>query len=154
MLNALVSNLDGLPNAFGARGEVDPNQHLLGAAFGWGGNPQRGAMYFNVTPYHNDGQTAYTLTMPKDVPVQAFWSVSIYNKDGFFEPNDLNAYSFNSLTAQPNADGTFTIHFGGDPKSINYLPITDGWNYIVRCYLPGWQVVEGDWAPPAPEAVQ
>lgn len=150
-LNQLVEKLDGLPNAFGRKGEVDPTQHLLGAAFGWGGNPQRGAMYFNVTPEKNDGKTAYTLNMPKDVPVEAFWSITVYNKEGFFTPNNLNAYSFNSITAKRNNDGTVTIHFGGDPENANYLPTTDGWNYIVRCYLPGWQIVEGNWTPPAPQ---
>jgi hypothetical protein len=49
-------------------------------------------------------------------------------------------------------DGTVTIHFGGDPQATNYLPITDGWNYVVRCYLPGWQIIEGNWTPPAPVA--
>lgn len=154
VLNDLATNLDGVPKAFGPRGEVDPTQHLVGAAFGWGGNPQRGAMYFNTTPEKNDGKTAYTLTMPKDVPVDAFWSVTVYNKDGFFTPNDRSAYSFNSITAKRNADQTVTIHFGGDPNQPNYLPITDGWNYIVRCYLPSWQLIEGNWTPPAPEAVE
>lgn len=153
-LNQLAAKLDGFPDAFGPRGDVDPTQHLLGAAFGWGGNPQRGAMYFNVTPKQNDGQNAYTLTMPKDVPVAAFWSVTVYNKDGFFTPNDLNAYSFNSITAKRDDDGKVTIHFGGDSTAANYLPITDGWNYIVRCYLPGWQIVEGNWTPPALQPVE
>jgi len=149
-LNALATKVRSYPDAFGRRGEVDPIQHLMGSAFGWGGNPQRGAMYFNVTPEKNDGKTAYALTMPKDVPVQAFWSVSVYNKDGFFTPNDLDAYSFNSVTARRNEDGSVTIHFGGDSKATNYLPITEGWNYIVRCYLPGWEIVEGNWTPPQP----
>ncbi|MCA9027715.1 MAG: DUF1254 domain-containing protein [Planctomycetaceae bacterium] len=153
-LNQLAMNVKSFPNAFGRKGEVDPIQHLMGSAFGWGGNPERGAMYFNVTPEKNDGKTAYTLKMPKEVPVEAFWSVTVYNKDGFFTPNDLNAYSFNSVTAKRNDDGTVTIHFGGDPKSTNYLPITDGWNYIVRCYLPSWQIIEGNWTPPVPQAVQ
>ena len=153
-LNALAATVSSYPDAFGRRGEVDPTQHLMGAAFGWGGNPQRGAMYFNITPEKNDGKTAYVLTMPKDVPVEAFWSVTVYNKEGFFTPNDLNAYSFNSITAKPNDDGSITIHFGGDPKAANYLPITDGWNYIVRCYMPGWQIVEGNWTPPAPQPVR
>ncbi len=153
-LNELVSKLDGVPKAFGPRDEVDPTQHLIGAAYGWGGNPQRGAMYFNVVPKKNDGKTAYTLTMPKEVPVQAFWSVTVYNKDGFFTPNKLNAYSFNSVTAKRNSDGTVTIHFGGEANATNYLPITDGWNYIVRCYLPGWQIIEGNWTPPAPQMVE
>lgn len=153
-INVLAATAKSFPDAFGRQGEVDPIQHLMGSAFGWGGNPQSGAMYFNVTPEKNDGQTAYTLTFPKEVPVEAFWSVTIYNKDGFFTPNDLNAYSFNGVTAKPNDDGTVTIHFGGDPKASNYLPITDGWNYIVRCYLPGWQIIEGNWTPPAPSEVE
>jgi len=153
-LNLLSARIDGVPQGFGPRGRVDPTQHLIAAAYGWGGNPQRGAMYFNVVPEHNDGKTAYTLTMPREVPVQAFWSVTVYNKDGFFTPNDLNAYSFNSITAKRNADGTVTIHFGGDATATNYLPITDGWNYAIRCYLPGWQIVEGNWTPPAPQPVE
>lgn len=153
-INTLAKELDGVPQAFGPRGRVDPTQHLIGAAFGWGGNPERGAMYFSVVPEKNDGKTAYTLTMPKDVPVQAFWSVTVYNKDGFFTPNDRNAYSFNGITARRNEDGTVTIHFGGDEKATNYLPITDGWNYVVRCYLPGWQIIEGNWSPPAPQPVE
>ncbi|MBI1345292.1 DUF1214 domain-containing protein [bacterium] len=151
LLNALAVELDGVPKAFGARGEVDPTQHLIGAAYGWGGNPERGAMYFNVKPEQNDGKTAYLLTMPKEVPVQAFWSVTVYNKDGFFTPNDLQAYSFNSITSQRSPDGSVTIHFGGNPQATNYLPITEGWNYVVRCYLPGWQIIEGNWTPPQPQ---
>lgn len=153
-LNKLSAKVDGVPLGFGPRGLVDPTQHLIAAAYGWGGNPQSGAMYFNVVPEKNDGKTAYTLTMPKDVPVQAFWSVSVYNKDGFFTPNDLNAYSFNSVTARRNDDGTVTIHFGGDATATNYLPITEGWNYVIRCYLPGWQVIEGNWTPPQPQPVK
>ena len=153
-LNALAAKVKSFPDACGRAGEVAPTQHLIASAAGWGGNPQTGAMYFNVTPEKNDGKTAYTLTMQKDVPVEAFWSVSVYNRDGFFTPNDLNAYSFNSITAKRNDNGTVTIHFGGDPKAANYLPITDGWNYIIRCYLPGWQILEGNWTPPEPERVE
>jgi hypothetical protein len=86
--------------------------------------------------------------------LEAFWSITVYNRDGFFTPNDLNAYSFNSVTAKRNEDGTVRIHFGGNPKAPNYLPITDGWNYIIRCYLPGWQINEGNWSPPAPQPVE
>jgi hypothetical protein len=149
-LSQLAIKMNDFSEAFGRRGEVNPVQHLIGSAAGWGGNPQRGAMYFSFNPEKNDGQTAYTLTMPKDVPVEAFWSVTVYNKDGFFTPNDLNAYSFNSITSKRNADDTVTIHFGGDPKADNFLPITEGWNYVVRCYLPGWQIIEGNWTPPKP----
>jgi hypothetical protein len=154
IFNGLAVKIGGFSKGFGARGFVDPTQHLLATAAGWGGNPQRGAMYFAVAPENNDGKTAYELTMPKDVPVQAFWSVTVYNKEGFFTPNDLNAYSFNSITAKPNSDGSTTIHFGGDKTADNYLPIEDGWNYLIRCYLPGWQIIEGNWTPPAAEPVR
>lgn len=147
-INALAANLASFSSAFGARGEVDPLMHLAGAAYGWGGNPERGAAYANFVPANNDGQTAYVLDMPADVPVDGFWSVTVYNKDGFFEPNDLNAYSVNGVTADKNADGSATIHFGGDPGKSNYLPITEGWNYAVRMYLPAWEIIEGNWSPP------
>ena len=153
-LNELAAKADSLPDAFGTQREVDPIQHLLGSAFGWGGNPERGAMYFSFAPELNDAQHSYTVTMPKNVPVQAFWSVTVYNKEGFFEPNDLDAYSFNSVTAKPNKDGSVTIHFGGDPSADNYLPITEGWNYVVRCYLPDWQMLEGNWTPPEPQLAE
>jgi hypothetical protein len=56
-----------------------------------------------------------------------FWSISLYNAKGFFEKNDLNAYSLNSLTAKPNADGSFTIQFGGCQKvTPNCLPTMAG----------------------------
>ncbi|MCE8515636.1 DUF1214 domain-containing protein [Ruegeria pomeroyi] len=153
-VNALANDMSSFSNAFGARGLVDRINHFLGTAFGWGGNPDRGAAYFNFTPAQNDGNTPYLLTMPKDVPVDAFWSVTVYNKDGFFEKNEYDAYSFNSVTADRNDDGSVTINFGGDPSQSNFLPITDGWNYIIRAYQPKWQILEGDWTPPAPQVAR
>jgi hypothetical protein len=68
----------------------------------------------------------------KDVPVDAFWSVTVYNAEGYFQPNEYNAYSFNNITATKSADGSVTIQFGGcDGKIPNYLPITPRWNYTV-----------------------
>jgi len=153
-INALAADMSSFPNGFGARGLVNRLNHFLASAFGWGGNPDRGATYFNVTPEMNDGNTPYTLTMPKDVPVEAFWSVSIYDGAGFYEKNDYDAYSFNSVTADRNAEGGVTIHFGGDPEQSNFLPISEGWNYIIRAYQPGSEILEGNWTPPAPAAAQ
>src|SRR5215510_9906747 len=53
---------------FGSKDHVDPVQHLLGTAGGWGGNPVTDAYYTGATPEKNDGRTAYRLTV-KDVPV-------------------------------------------------------------------------------------
>ena len=83
---------------FGRQDEVDPVQHLIGTAAGWGGNPRTAAFYVGAVPELNDGKTPYALTV-KDVPVDGFWSISVYNKEGFFEKNARNAYTVNNVTA-------------------------------------------------------
>jgi para-nitrobenzyl esterase len=139
----------GIPQAkFGKKGEVDPVAHLVGTAIGWGGNPDSAAIYVSVHPKANDGTTVHTLTV-KDVPVDGFWSISVYNAKGFFEKNPLNAYSLNSLTAKPNDDGSFTVRFGGcDASSVNCMPIVAGWNYTVRLYRPRPPLRDGTWTFP------
>ena len=59
------------------------------------------------------------------------------------------AYSVNNLTATPNADGSVTVHFGGDDDRPNLIPIMDGWNYTVRLYRPRAEVLDGSWTFPA-----
>lgn len=54
----------------------------------------------------------YRLTV-RDVPVDGFWSISVYDAAGFFEANDRDAYTVNNLTAIPYDDGSVTVHFGG-----------------------------------------
>lgn len=62
-------------------------------------------------------------------PVDGFWSISVYNAKGYFEKNDLDAYSINSLTATPAADGSYAIQFGGCSKDTpNCLVTPAGWN--------------------------
>lgn len=136
---------------FGSKEEVTEVRHLLGTAFGWGGLPEYEAFYLNVEP--NLPVAAYEITV-KDVPVDAFWSISLYNKDGYFQENEYNAYSVNSVTATPNEDGSFTVHFGGDPKSSNYLYIMEGWNYAVRMYQPRKEILEGKWVFPSVKPVK
>jgi hypothetical protein len=86
----------------------------------------------------------------KDVPVDGFWSVSVYNAKGYFEQNPYNAYSVNNLTAQKNSDGSVTVQFGGcDRKIPNCVPITNGWNATVRLYRPHPEVLSGKWKLPA-----
>ncbi|MFA9406896.1 MAG: DUF1214 domain-containing protein, partial [Anaerolineales bacterium] len=111
------------------------------------------AVYLNFYPEKNDGKTPYTLTV-KDVPVYGFWSVTVYDSKGFMVKNARDIYAFNNLTANKGADGSTTIHFGGDPKADNFLPIVPGWNYIVRLYQPGQEILNGTWKVPSPEAVE
>jgi hypothetical protein len=145
-LLAVVAANGGLDSThmFGRKDEVDPVQHLLGTAAGWGGNPRYAALYSGGAPTEDDGKTAYQLTV-EDVPVDGFWSVSVYNADGFFEKNAKNAYTVNNVTAKPSADGSVTIHFGGDENAPNYLHIMPGWNYLVRMYRPRAEILDGTW---------
>lgn len=145
----LAKHLGRFDHAFGARGDVDPVRHLVATAAGWGGLPDQEARYLGVDPRLPVGE--YELTV-RDVPVDGFWSVSVYNADGFFDPNDRNAYSVNNVTATPNEDGSITVHFGGcDGDRLNCLPIMDGWNYTVRMYRPRPEVLDGSWAFPSIE---
>jgi hypothetical protein len=152
-IQVLASTMKNFRGSFGTKEEVDPIAHLLGAASGWGGNPVKDAKYLNDVPKMNDGKTAYTLTV-KDVPVNGFWSISLYNGKGYFVQNQYNAYSINNITAKKDKDGGVTIHFGGDPKQSNYLPIMDGWNYAVRLYQPRKEILDGKWKFPAPKPVK
>ena len=137
---------------FGRKDQVDEVHHLIGAAGGWGGGPEESSMYVSVIPEKNDGKTPYALTV-RDVPVDGFWSVSLYNKEGYFVENQFGAYSLNMYTAKPNADGSFTINFG-DAKQKNFLYIMPGWNYTVRLYLPRPVALNGTWTFPKPQPVK
>jgi hypothetical protein len=154
--NALLSlgSLGGTGIMFGRKEEVDPVSFLIGSAAGWGGNPPSAAVYSSVFPGQNDGKIVYRLTV-KDVPVDGFWSISVYNANGFFEKNSLGAYSVNNLTAKRNPDGSTTVQFGGCQQAKpNCLPIVDGWNYTVRLYRPRQAILEGTWTFPAAKPVQ
>jgi para-nitrobenzyl esterase len=149
-----LGSLGGLGTMFGRKDEVDPVSFLIASAAGWGGNPPSAAVYQSVYPKENDGRTAHRLTV-EDVPVDGFWSISVYNADGFFEKNDLDAYSVNNLTAGANSDGSYTIQFGGCEKATpNCLPITAGWNYTVRLYRPRKAILDMTWTFPEAQPVR
>jgi len=152
-INVVAATVTDAGKMFGKKEDLDPVYWMLGAALGWGGLPAEAASYVNVVPEKNDGKTAYTLTA-KDVPVDAFWSVTLYDDEGWIPLNEHKAYSFNNVTAKKDKDGSITIHFGGDPKADNFLPIEKGWNYIVRLYRPKKEILDGSWTFPGPKAVE
>lgn len=144
-LAARAPQLSGSAVMFGTKTEVDPTAHLIGTAIGWGGNPPSAAVYNSIYPKQNDGSTVYRLRV-KDVPVDGFWSISVYNAKGYFEKNALGVYSVNSVTAKPSPDGSFTVQFGGCAKgTLNCIPTTPGWNYTVRMYRPREAILNGSW---------
>lgn len=147
-LLALARNLTGFDHMFGSREEVDPVRHLIGTAAGWGGLPTSEAAYVGIDPSVETG--FYELTFDS-VPVDAFWSVSVYNAAGFFEPNASGRYTLNSVTAHRNEDDSVTVHFVPDDSITgpNRIPTPGpGWNYLIRLYRPHASVLDGRWTPP------
>ena len=86
--------------------------------------------------------------------MDAFWSVTVYNAEGYLEANDRNIYSYNGVTAEANPDGSFTLHLGGcDDGRVNCIPITPGWNYATRMYAPREEILSGEWDFPEPAPI-
>ena len=145
----------GVPDTkrmFGRKEEVTETRHMLGAAFGWGGLPVYEAYYITKNEPRAAGEFQLTVT---DVPVDGFWSISIYNKDGYFEKNKFNSYSINNMTAKPNNDGSITVNFGESKNGKeNFLYVMDGWNYAVRLYQPRKEILDGKWTFPEPKPVK
>jgi len=138
---------------FGLPSEVDAVRHLIGTAMAFGGNPEKDALYLNITPHRNNGGTIYKLSV-KNVPVDGFWSIIVYNAKGYLQRNRYDAYSLNSITAQKSADGSVAIQFGGcDGKIPNCLPTMQGWNYMVRLYRPHDEILSGKWKFPEAQPV-
>ena len=128
---------------FGRPGEVTPEQNNMGVAVGIGGLPKEGAVYLFYTPSSSEPQT---LTL-KDVPNgdNAFWSLTVYDKDGFPVGDNFNV---NSAFAEADAQGGVTLNFGGDNTQSNYLEIYPGWNATFRIYNPKPAYFDGSWTRP------
>ena len=133
------------------QGRVNPVHHLLGTAAGWGGLPAKEATYLVVNAGLPVGR--YELHVGDDVPVDAFWSISVYNADGFFEPNPSARTASTASPAYATQDGSITVRFGDHgPDAPNSIPITEGWNYAVRLYQPRSEILDGTWKFPSAEA--
>ncbi|WP_458191077.1 DUF1214 domain-containing protein [Haladaptatus sp. NG-WS-4] len=152
-LKIIANTRNRMPEyAFGDEGGVDPVQFFIGSGI-WGALPASENFFIYDSPPQNDGETPYTLTFD-DVPADAFWDISVYNSNLYFEKNKYDAYSINSKNAERNADGSVTIHFGGDPNQSNFLYTPDGWIYYVRLYKPYDEVLYGFYQFPKPQPVK
>ncbi|MFZ4892870.1 DUF1214 domain-containing protein [Plantibacter sp. Mn2098] len=146
-LLTLAKGVGGYRGMFGTADEISPVRHLIGTASGWGGLPESEAVYVGVDPGLAPG--SYTMTM-RDAPADAFWSISVYNAEGYFEPNPAGRYTINSITAKQAADGSITVHFVDDPTTNlpNAIPTPQGWNLLVRLYRPRAAYFDGTWTVP------
>lgn len=153
-LITLAATIPDTRGMFDPKDRVDPVRQLIGSATGWGGNAPEDAIYLTVVPPRNDGKTVHKLTINGEVPVDGFWSISVYGADGYFHENEQNAYTLNGTTAKKDADGSITIQFGGcDDKASNCIPITPGWNYWARFYRPRREILDSSFKFPEPQPV-
>ena len=104
-----------------------------------------------------NGECSYVLHFEKDQipPVNAFWSVTLYDQDGFQVPNALNRFAVSSwMPFAFNADGSLDLYFQtespGKDKEANWLPAPKGpFNLTMRLYAPKSDALTGKWNPPA-----
>ena len=149
-LLALGEGIQDSARTFGAKGAVDQVRFLIGTASGFGGLPAEEAYYAIRAAPQPAGRFDLRVA---DVPVDGFWSVSVYNRDGYFDENPYDSYSVNSVTAVPGPEGDVSIRFGPEPDgSPNFLFVKDGWNYVARMYRPRPSVLDGTWTFPEPAA--
>jgi len=134
-LLVLGKTMGGLTHCFGTADAVDPVRHLVGTAVGWGGLPDDEAQYVMVDPRLSTGR--YAMTFGADVPADAFWSVSVYNAAGYFEPGPSGITNVNSVFAAKDPDGSTTVRLGDwEDGTPNRIPLPEGWNLLIRLYRP------------------
>jgi len=109
-----------------------------------------------------DGANKYTLHFDKGAtpPVNAFWSVTLYDAEGFQTANVLNRFAVSSwMPFKYNADGSLDIYFQsespGKDKEANWLAAPNGaFNLTMRLYSPKAEALTGKWNPPPVMRVQ
>jgi hypothetical protein len=106
-----------------------------------------------------DGRNRYTIHFEKHEipPVNAFWSITLYDDQGFQVANSLNRFAVSSwMPFQYNADGSLDLYFQhespGKDKEGNWLPAPEGpFNLTMRLYGPKPDALTGKWNPPPVE---
>lgn len=135
-------------------------QRAVVTLIGLGANPPEEAVY----PFlHADadgeplvGEHDYVLHFDADAlpPVSAFWSVTMYDAEGFQVPNELDRFALGDRDPLvSNADGSLDIHISrtnpGPGREANWLPAPAGpLGITLRLYAPHPEVLDGRWVPP------
>ena len=109
-----------------------------------------------------DGANKYVISFQQGAtpPVNAFWSITLYDSDGFQVANSLNRFAVSSwMPFKYNADGSLDLYFQnerpGKDKELNWLPAPKGpFNLTMRLYSPKSEALTGKWTPPPITQVQ
>ena len=127
---------------------------------GLGANVQEDAIYpLNLADSDGrplDGSNRYVIRFDKGntPPVNAFWSITLYDTEGFQVGNSLNRFAVSSwMPFKTNADGSLELYFQnespGKDKEANWLPAPKGaFNLTMRLYAPADEALNGKWNPP------
>jgi hypothetical protein len=168
MTKGLKPPVNGWNMAFDGFGNYGTN-YTLRAAISYGGlgaNVPEDAIYPScaVDSEGNplDGANQYVIHFEKGKtpPVNAFWSMTMYDQDGFFIPNLINRYAIGDRDKlKLNADGSVDLYIQntspGKDKENNWLPCPEGsFNILLRMYWPKDEVLKGQWAPPGVQKVK
>jgi hypothetical protein len=103
-----------------------------------------------------DGASKYTIHFDKGAtpPANAFWSITLYDSEGFQVANSLNRFAVSSwMPFKYNPDGSLDLYFQNDSpgadKEANWLPAPKGpFNLTMRLYAPKSDALTGKWSPP------
>jgi len=136
------------------------------AQLGLGANLPEDAIYplnlADETGKPLDGASKYTIHFDKGAtpPVNAFWSLTLYDSDGFQVANSLNRFAVSSwMPFKYNPDGSLDLYFQnespGADKEVNWLPAPKGpFNLTMRLYAPKSDALTGKWNPPPITKIQ
>lgn len=137
------------------------------AMVGLGANQPEDAVYpMLVTdadgkPLDAAGHYAIHFDAAQIPPVDAFWSVTLYDAEGFVVANPLNRFSIGSRDALKfNADGSLDLYVQsaspGADKESNWLPApaSGAMGLTMRLYAPKPEVLDGRWVPPPVQRVK
>jgi hypothetical protein len=163
-LNKPVNNWNVAYKGFGSYG-TDYDLRAIICYAGLGANLPEDAVYpasakdADGNPY--TGANKYVLHFDKGQtpPVHGFWSLTMYNNDGYFIENPINRYAIgNRNPLKFNADSSVDLYFQnkspGKDKESNWLPAPPGpFNLMLRMYWPAEEFLSGNWTPPAVKKV-
>jgi hypothetical protein len=149
------SKFDTYPDDWmGPRGTLNEKTRQYACAGAWGLFPNKDATYINYNGGNLSGDKCYVATYTKP-DVGGFWSITVYDKTGYLKSTNS---VINASNVKYNKDGTFTVYFGNKGKcpkdAKNRVDISDGWNFLMRAYLPGESVLNRTYKLPAVKEVK
>jgi hypothetical protein len=155
-----VNNWTIAYKGFGNYG-TDYNLRAIVAYLGLGANLPEDAVYPSTSvdsagnPYNGANKYVLHFAKGETPPVKGFWSLTMYNNDGFFIANPINRYAIGDRNPlKYNADSSLNIYIQnlspGKDKESNWLPAPPGsFNLMLRLYWPSEKILGGNWTPPA-----